>query len=330
MTQVLWVCPKCKSAFTQAQDVMICTSCKSRFDIIGGIPDLRIPGPSWVDYERDRAFARDLIDATQGFSTEHVIRHVYASREHWDEESVNRRTRQVVAAPTTLHNDIQGWLRPCFTSDRLFLDLGCGPGMLLAAAAARGYQGIGIDVSLTWLIVAQRLIADYGGQPQLAAALAESLPLADGSVGSVVSLDVIEHVAEPGSYLREIDRVVGSKGFIALSTPNRFSLTPEPHVGIWGVGWLPRALQKKYVTLRGKDYDYVQLLSTREVAAMLQRHTQFTCDIVIPRVSTEEINHFSPVKSRLATLYNRLVVHSWTRYLFLMIGPFFQVIGKKH
>jgi len=282
-----------------------------------------------VDFERDRNFARDLIEATHGFSTEQVVRHVYASREHWDDERINRRTRQVVAAPTSLHSDIQGWLHPCFSTDQLFLDLGCGPGMLLAAAAAKGYQGIGIDVSLTWLMVARRLIADYGGRPLLAAALAESLPLADGAVGSVISLDVIEHVADPGPYLREIDRVVRSDGYIALATPNRFSLTPEPHVGIWGVGWLPRVLQKPYVEFRGKDYDFVRLISTREMSALLRRHTHCKSSILIPRVSAEEISHFSPIKARLATLYNRLVAHRWTRLVFLNIGPFFQVIGKK-
>ncbi len=67
------------------------------------------------------------------------------------------------------------WLEPC-VSRGIFLDLGCGPGMLLAAAAEEGYQGIGVDVSLVWLVVAHRLIEARGGRPVLAAALAEALP----------------------------------------------------------------------------------------------------------------------------------------------------------
>ena len=73
-----------------------------------------------------------------------------------------------------------------------------------------------------------------GGDPLLAAAHAEALPLADGAVSGVISLDVIEHVAEPRRYLREIERVLAPGGNTALSTPNRFSLAAEPHVFVWG------------------------------------------------------------------------------------------------
>jgi len=44
------------------------------------------------------------------------------------------------------------------------LDLGCGGGALMAGAAAGGYKSMGIDVSMTWLIVAQRMVKEWGGR----------------------------------------------------------------------------------------------------------------------------------------------------------------------
>lgn len=91
-------------------------------------------------------------------------------------------------------------------------------------------RGIGLDVSMAWLVIAKWMIAFHGSDPILAAGVGEWLPLRDGQLSGVVSLDVIEHVRDSDRYLCEIDRVVGVGGSVALRTPNRFSLTSEPHV----------------------------------------------------------------------------------------------------
>jgi SAM-dependent methyltransferase len=208
--------------------------------------------------------------------------------------------------------------------------VGCGAGTLLAAAAAEGREGIGIDVSLVWLVVAQRLITAYGGQPVLAAALAEALPLADSSVSGIALLDMIEHVADPARCLSEMNRVTKSGGHIALSTPNRYSLAAELHVFVWGVGWLPRSWQEDYVRWRtGKVYKFTRLLSTREMARLLRQNTCFQFKLLIPRVPEDEIAHFPRYRAILAGVYNHLVSLGWTHWLLCHIGPFFRVVGKK-
>jgi SAM-dependent methyltransferase len=83
---------------------------------------------------------------------------------------------------------------------------------------------------MAWLVIAKWMIAFHGSDPILAAGVGEWLPLRDGQLSGVVSLDVIEHVRDSDRYLCEIDRVVGVGGSVALRTPNRFSLTSEPHV----------------------------------------------------------------------------------------------------
>jgi SAM-dependent methyltransferase len=48
---------------------------------------------------------------------------------------------------------------------------------------------------------------------------AESIPLPDGSVGTVVMTEVLEYVSDPGAALREIARVLSPGGACILSTP---------------------------------------------------------------------------------------------------------------
>lgn len=304
-------------------------TCGHRHGQVDGIPDLRIPGESWIDFEEDLAIAREI--AALDVPLEDLVRAVFARRPEWEEDLIRLRTHQVLAAPKRLHEDVASWLAEA-TSQDVWLDLGCGPGMLLAAAAdlKRPGLGIGVDVSMVWLVVAKRLIASHGGAPVLAAALGEALPLADGALSGVVSLDVIEHVDCPDIFLREIDRVTRPGGRLALSTPNRFSLSPEPHVMVWGVGFLPRRYQARYVAWRsGKSYDSTCLMGSVGIRRTLNRCTSFTFRIIIPPISEDEVRRFSSIKANLARFYNRISGATALRAIFLLIGPFFRITGVK-
>ena len=168
-------------------------------------------------------------------------------------------------------------------------------------------RGIGLGVAMAWLVIAKRMIAFHGSDPILAAGGGEWLPLRDGQLSGVVSLDVIEHVRDPDRYLCEIDRVVGVGGSVALSTPNRFSLTSEPHVFVWGVGWLPKSLQAPFVRWRsGKDYDDTVLMSSFELSRRIRRNTYFQVVRDLPLVPQIEIDRFPKAKAQLARVYNQI------------------------
>lgn len=325
---MIWVCPRCHGALSTVQAGLRCKVCSSTYEVIDGIPELRVAGASWIDFEDDLKLARRL--AASNLPLAEMVREVYATRPNWDADRVNTRTRQVLEAPERLRQDVTGWLAPVLAGNDPYLDLGCGAGMLLAAGHRAGYNGVGIDVSMTWLVVAKRLIAASGARPILAAALGEALPLKDGAVGAVVSLDVIEHVNDPDNYLREISRVTRPGGGLALSTPNRYSLTAEPHVFVWGVGWLPQNWQRPYVRWRsGKDYDDTRLMSSLALRKRLRRNSDFKVRIDIPTVPAEHIANFAPAKANIARFYNKLTSSRLLRPLFLGIGPFFQITGTK-
>jgi len=329
-TESVWCCPRCRGrlAAPAGEAHLQCTACDATYGIYGGIPDMRVERPAWIDVDDDREAAARLEHDHRSRSLESMVRAVFAAQKGRSQAQIDMRTRQVLASPGRLAPQLDGWL--CTATRPGFLDLGCGPGMLLAAAASRGVSGLGIDVSLVWLVVARRMIEEHGGVATLCAGFAESLPLPDGSVPAVVSLDVIEHVGDQRRYLVEIDRIAADGATLALATPNRFSLAAEPHVQVWGVGWLPARFQARYVFARsGRAYEFVRLLSVPGLAALLQRHTKFRGRFVVPRVPDEEMETFHGLRAGLARVYNRIAEWPLTRWPLLAVGPFFRYVGTR-
>lgn len=325
----LWRCPTCRGRLREYGPSLDCTKCDRHYDLVDGIPDFRLSMPSWLDVTADTATAKELADSQMPL--DELVRAVFARQTASDEQRVERRTREMLDGPKRLQEDLEGWLKPVI-GDGPFLDLGCGGGMLLAAAADlnRSVPVIGIDASMTWLVVAKRMVAERGGRAILAAAMAESLPLASESIPAVVSLDVIEHVDTPDPYLAEIDRILQVGGRAALSTPNRFSLTAEPHVFVWGVGWLPRRFQRAFVRWRsGKAYDYTALMSSFGLRQKVRRNTRLHFRIHVPKVASSNVAHFGSFKTVAARVYNTLADSPLLRPLFLCIAPFFRLTGSK-
>lgn len=323
----VWCCPRCHGTLFLEADAVSCAECNHIYECIDGIPDLRMASDSWIDFAKDSELARELVHLN--LNLEGTVREIYARRPNWDEERIRLRTQQVLAAPYRLQADIDAWLQNVVFNG-IYLDLGCAAGGLISAAARHGGNGIGLDVSMAWLVIAKRMIAFHGGDPILAAGVGERLPLRDGQLSGVVSLDVIEHVRDPDRYLREIDRVVGVGGSIALSTPNRFSLTPEPHVFVWGVGWLPQPLQAPFVRWRsGRDYADTILMSSFELSRRIRSNTNFQIVLDLPPVPQIEIDRFSKSKAQLARVYNYIRHWRVLRLALITVGPFFQILGKK-
>ena len=93
------------------------------------------------------------------------------------------------------------------------LDIGCGPGIVLGAALARGARPTGADVAAGMLDVVRRR---HPGVDLVEADVA-ALPLADGSFDAVVGGFVLNHLPAPERAAAEIARVLAPGGRVALS-----------------------------------------------------------------------------------------------------------------
>ncbi len=325
---MIWCCPHCHGRLAAEEQAVRCVGCTRRYDVVDGIPDLRLGRPAWIDFADDVRRAEELSEAIGPDDVRGAVEFVFRRREGWDEAVVARRTRQVLDLPDRLREELDEWLAPIQSGP--LLDVGCGPGTLLAAVSPSNHRALGVDVSMEWLVVAQRMIRSAGGQPVLACALAEALPLPDQAVQSVAVLDVIEHVSDPAALVGELNRVVAPGGAVALATPNRFSLAAEPHVGVWGVGWLPTRFQERYVRWRtGEPYGFVRLLSRRELAGVFERNSEIGVEVRPAAVPRHELRSFSPRRAAVARMYNRLIARRLGARLMSPISPFFHVVGRR-
>ncbi len=99
------------------------------------------------------------------------------------------------------------------------LDIGCSLGFTVEAAADRGWDALGVDISAE--------AVDFCCQRQLDCRLTASLelPFEDGSFDVLTAWHVIEHVADVARTLAEWRRVLRPGGLLVLETPDASCLT---------------------------------------------------------------------------------------------------------
>jgi len=330
-----WRCPRCRGTLvpppSDAIPTLECTRCSATYPVVDGIPDLRVPDACAIDLRADTEVARALALEADALSLEDLVRRALSSRSprEWTQARLDLRTRQSLEGPERMRAEVRDWLRPCLEGAGPVLDAGCGFGGLIAAAAAEGIEVVGVDASLLNLVVARRLLAARGQRARLAAALVEHLPLADASLSALLALDVVEHVGDAGRFLAEAARVTRGGGRMALSTPNRFSLAAEPHVSVWGVGWLPRPWQPAYVRWRsGIDYRWVQLLGPRELRRRVEA-AGFACEVRAPAVPEAEMAAFSPRRRALARVFNAMRRVPGLGRAVGAVAPFLRVLARR-
>ena len=102
------------------------------------------------------------------------------------------------------------------------LDIGCGGGLLCEPMARLGFQVTGVDASERNIGTASAHAAEQGLSIDYRATTAEDL-LAAGErpFDVILNMEVIEHVADPGAYLRDCTRLLAPGGLMIVATLNR-------------------------------------------------------------------------------------------------------------
>jgi SAM-dependent methyltransferase/uncharacterized protein YbaR (Trm112 family) len=263
-----FVCPACRGALAHlrgADECYRCAACARSFPVVIGIPDFRLRPDPWIGLEADREKGTALEAETLDADFESTVRAYWRRTPGTPREQAERFTQYVVSAEPRAAE----WLASVSVGDRpggWWLDVGCGTADLVLAASRRGQRMIGIDIAFRWLVVARRRLQRAGVSAPLVCCNGEHLPFPDRSFRRVVSLGTLEHSLDADAIVADSARVLEPTGRLHVRTVNRFSLLPEPHVGVWGVGFLPRRWADAYVHWRsGQRYQHHRPLSPREI-----------------------------------------------------------------
>ena len=101
------------------------------------------------------------------------------------------------------------------------LDVGCGGGLLAEDVARLGFEVAGVDPSAPSLDAAREHAAAEGLEITYLEGTGENLPVADESFELVYCCDVLEHVDDVPTVLREIRRAMRPHGLFVYDTVNR-------------------------------------------------------------------------------------------------------------
>jgi SAM-dependent methyltransferase len=95
---------------------------------------------------------------------------------------------------------------------RRLIDVGCGLGSYGRGLLAEGYAWLGVEINAEDCAELTRQgLPHHRGDGQ-------SLPFADGAFDAALCLEVLEHIAEPRAFLREVARVAPAQ--LIVSVPN--------------------------------------------------------------------------------------------------------------
>lgn len=268
-----FVCPRCHGTLQRASESYRCAACAAEYPIVLGIPDFRIFPDPWIGLEDDRNKARRLAGLVEGGTFADAVRTYWEITPATPRPMAERYTEHVLGAEARA-NDWLDWLGRAEVpaAEGCWLDIGCGTADLVAAGAQRSLTVVGVDIALRWLVVAARRDALAGRVSQLVCANGEYLPFAAASFARVVSLGTLEHCRDADVVAADSRRVLRRGGLLRVRTVNRYSLLPEPHVGVWGVGMVPRRWADSFVRWRnGQRYQHHRPLSPRELARGFRR-----------------------------------------------------------
>jgi 2-polyprenyl-6-hydroxyphenyl methylase / 3-demethylubiquinone-9 3-methyltransferase len=132
------------------------------------------------------------------------------------------------------------------------IDVGCGAGLVTEPLSQLGADVLGIDAAARNVAVAERHARISGAPAKYRHALPEDCANQEGTFDVVMSLEVVEHVADLPAFLEALARLVAPDGILLIGTINR---TLRSYIkAIIGaeyvLGWLPRGTHdwRKFVT----------------------------------------------------------------------------------
>jgi SAM-dependent methyltransferase len=273
-----------------------------------GIPDLRTGQDPYLSRADDLAAATALAARAPHMDFRELLASYYTTNDKVPADQAALFTHGTLAAFERATATFASWERldrragaePPGPGTTL-IDVGCGTAPLAIVAARRGLRAIGVDVGLRWLVLARKRALEAGVDITFVCANVEVLPFRNGTAVRAGGESILENAAEPEQALHELARVLRHGGRLWLTTPNRRSLGPDPHLGVMAGGWWPDALLRRHAARAGKVYPRRTLFTAASLRRSLA-HSGFTrIAIALPDISAAQAAALSlPLRGAIA------------------------------
>lgn len=317
-------CPACREGLLDCAEGPFCTGCGRSFPRVAGLLDLRLESDRYLDLRAERAKAERLHAMEADTDLQGLAEAYYAITDDVLDARRGRFLRHIAGAEAR-----GAALAARLPHEGQILEVGCGTGGLLVPALRSGRSIEGVDIASRWLVVARRRLTDRGLSGTLVAASAERLPWGDAQFDAVVADSLIEHLDDPKQALREWVRVLKPGGRLIIWSPNRWTLTTDPHVGLWGLGWLPRRWVPGYLRLRRRTVWPPRTLSAKEAGQLARQAELQDVEVDVPGVPDAWARTLPLPQQRGVRIYAAARNFGLTRALLRAVGPLWELTATK-
>nr|HQU70398.1 class I SAM-dependent methyltransferase [Albidovulum sp.] len=211
------------------------------------------------------------------------------------------------------------------------LDAGCGAGGLVLAAARAGLPVTGTDIALRWLVIAAKRLEEEGLHADLVCADIGRPPFPEAGFDRIAATDLFEHVPDLPQTVNALFRLLAPGGTLYATGANRHTLAVYPPAGLWGVGFLPTTLRRRYVTAR-RGIDTLRFLAMQTPGSIARalRTAGFTAVRTAPMsVPAERAAATGGAKRALIGIYRLLCEVPIARTGLLRLGPVFEISAQR-
>jgi ubiquinone/menaquinone biosynthesis C-methylase UbiE/uncharacterized protein YbaR (Trm112 family) len=327
-------CPYCHGDLHRQNELpnplLVCRACSHCYPIILGIPDLRIFADPYIDIEADRKKGLLVGSRMEDLSFGQLVDYYYSITPAVPPAHAERYKRGLMIGVPRASGDLSSWeamARP--SNSGALLEVGCGTGALLVAAHSRFSRVAGVDISFRWLVVAKRRLSEAGMTAPLICACAEALPFAPEQFDTVALQSALETVQDQRKVVRECRRLLRPSGHICISTPNRYSLGPDPHIGVLAGGWLPDRWVEAYARKHGAVPPKRNLLSAKSLRTLLEDAGFRDIRIDVPEVAREQRRAFGFAARTLIAGYHASRHIPVTKAVLELVGPLLHAVANK-
>lgn len=189
--QALLVCPACHGELCFEAERVICQVCGMEYPVAGQIPLM-------VSSASNDGFGHDLY-------------HAQLHGNYFEKVFHSNRIGTLLHL-VTLELPVSAGAR--------ILDVGCNTGPMLIPLRERGYDVVGIDISLDEVARAERYLGERKlADDRLAVADGTRLPFRDDSFEAILLVDILEHTDSPERVVAETRRLLAPGGWVVATVP---------------------------------------------------------------------------------------------------------------
>lgn len=222
----LLICPNChKENLKISDENILCDYCKETYPIIYGIPVLITKKRCQelnLDYYSENYLQNIL--KTENFKKNkydvyNYIKTVLIGTNGILYKNINEPEKYPIANVPFLKNEN--------LNKPLFIDIGCGWGRWVIDAANKGYNTIGVDITLINLIISKKILEKYQiDDCNFICCDVLNLPISDNSIDIIHSFSFLQHFSEENLniILSSIHRIMKENAIFKTQMVNKYSL----------------------------------------------------------------------------------------------------------